>query len=234
MVSQNKGNLTQQTATRLREMIASSALSPGDPFATEAQLEAKLGVSRSVLREAVSRLRALGLLESRQGIGLIVGKPNPLALFEQAFDTWVTDLLDLQELAELRYALEVGAVELAARRASQQQLAELESLAEQFAQHLSGAADLRPYDDIELDFHRTILEAAHNTLLMRMHRVITAYFHRAVREIPDWPSYHESSVWEHRAIAQALGERSVERARALLAGHLSRLLAPRSEEDGGI
>lgn len=207
-------------------MVASSGIKPGEPFATEAELEIKLGVSRSILREAISGLRALGFLESRQGVGLIVDRPDPVGLFEQVFESWVTDLLDLRDLRELRYALEIGAVDLAVQRATEDQVARLDALAEEFAQHVAAQPGSRSCGDIELDFHRTILEATHNTLLMRMHHVVAAYFIRAAREVPGWQECDEGTVWEHRAIAQALGERNVERARALLTGHLSKLVSP--------
>ena len=70
-------SLTEQAVVSLQEMIALSGARPGDRFGNEADLERKLGVSRVVVREAVSRLRALGMLESRQGLGLIIGKPDP-------------------------------------------------------------------------------------------------------------------------------------------------------------
>ena len=111
-------NLTDQTTRRLREMVISSGLKPGEVFGREAELGQKLGVSRSILREAINRLRALGLLESRQCVGLVVGKPDPVALFEQAFEAGLMDSLDMADLAELRYTLEIGAVELVVRRAT--------------------------------------------------------------------------------------------------------------------
>jgi len=219
-------NLTEQTTRNLREMIASSGLKPGDVLAREAELGEELGVSRSILREAINRLRALGLLESRQCVGLVIGKPDPVALFEQAFESGLMDSLDMAELAELRYTLEIGAVELVVRRATPEQLARLEELGSEFAACESARSPKRSIDDIELDFHRTYLQASHSPMLMRMHYVITSFFRRAAREMPDWDAWSdEHTIWDHCAIAQALNERNVERSRAILAGHLSGLLS---------
>lgn len=223
----SSSNLTAQTVERLVEMISARGLKPGESFAREADLEKALGVSRPVLREAVSRLRALGLLDSRQCKGLIVARPDPVELFGQAFQSVVVDAIDLAELAELRYTLEIGSVDLAARRATAEQLTGLVALAEEFAQRFAATASDRSLDDIERDFHRTILDASHSSMLIRMHRIIAAYFQRCARERTDWDiqGSSEKAVWEHRAIAQALAERNVERARALLTGHLAGLLA---------
>ncbi len=224
MITEN-ANLTEQTVKQITEMITASGLDVGQAFATEAQLEKKLDVSRPIIREAVSRIRAMGLLDSRQGLGLIVSKPDPIGLFEQALNVAVLDQLDLAQLAQLRYTLEIGAIELVARTATKQQLDRLTDLAEEFARPATKKTG-RTVDDIELDFHQAILGATGNEMLRRMHNIISAYFVRSAREVNGWDTFttDENSIWEHRAIAQALSERNVERARAILSGHLAPLL----------
>ena len=220
-------NLTEQTVASLQEMVAQSGLGPGEPFAVEADLEKKLNVSRVVLREAVSRLRALGILQSRQGVGLIVSKPDPVMLFEQAIAGYALDSVDIAQLAELRYCIEIGAVELAVTRAVEGQLARLTELAEELAECHAGRSSGRVINDVELDFHSTMLQATHSPMVMRMHRVLAVFFVRSVKETDLYPvdETTERSAWEHRVIAEAFRQRSVERARALLAGHLSALLS---------
>jgi len=227
MADRNGTNLTDQVVQALQEMISASGLQPGQQFAVEADLEKRLGVSRVVLREAVSRLRALGILQSKQGVGLIIGKPNPVALFRQAIRACAFDAVDLAQLGELRYAIEVGAVELAVKRATESQLARLRNLAGDFAAAFSGKTSDRPIDDIELAFHGAILEATHNPMLSQMHQVLAAYFVRSAREADDYlvDETTEKAVWEHQAIAEAFGNRNVEQARALLSGHLGSLLS---------
>jgi len=225
-------NLTDQTVRRLMKMIGDSGLKPGQAFAREGDLEKKLKVSRPVLREAVSRLRALGILRSRQCVGLIIAKPDPVELFGAPLQSWSADALDLSELAELRYTLEIGAVELAARRATPEQLQRLMELAEEFDRFKPGKSVTRSIDDIELDFHRTILEATHNSTLTRMHHILAVYFLRSQREVPGWDlsGTDINTRWEHRAIAQALIDRNAERARVILTGHLRTCI--RSQDSG--
>ncbi len=219
-------NLTEQTVNQILERIGDSGLKEGDLFATESQLEEQFQISRPVLREAISRVRALGFLESKQRKGLIIARPDPIKLFEQVFRYGIVDALDIRELAELRYTLEIGAIELSAQRASDEQIKKLFELAEEFAESIKSEHVGRSQDEIELDFHRMILEATHNTMLTRMHYILTAFFSRAEIELPDWNKSQndEKGAWEHRAIAEALMERNAERARAILAGHLSGLI----------
>ncbi len=216
-------NLTDQTVTAIQDMISRSGLNPGEPFAREADLEKQLNVSRVVLREALSRLRAIGLVESRQRVGLIVAKPDPVNLFEQAIAGGNLDTLDLEQLADLRYALEIGAVDLATRRATDEQLEQLLELAEEFADTNAGRVKKRTIDDIELEFHRTILEATHSRILMQMHSVLNAFFVRAAAEIPSYSAETttENSVAEHRRIAQAFQARDTEQASSELRNHLA-------------
>jgi len=103
---------TEQVVEQLEELIRSSDLEVGDAFATEAELQERFNVSRHVIRDAVGRLRALGILDSRQSLGLIVARADPAGLFEKAINSWGPGSADLKELGLLRYALEIGVVEL--------------------------------------------------------------------------------------------------------------------------
>lgn len=228
VVSDN-GNMTEQTVLALEEMLAASGARPGDRFAAEAELEKKLGVSRVVVREAVSRLRALGILQSRRGLGLIVSKPNPVALFGQVITGYATNAMDMVHLGELRYSLEIGAVELVAARATSEQLVRLSELAEEFAACGRPAPSSRVADDVEMDFHKTILESAHNPILADMHHVLAVFFLRSPREVERHfvDEANERTIWQHREIAAALRARHVERARALLGSHLAHLISKR-------
>lgn len=225
-MAKTRKNLTELTVRRLKKLIAESGLEAGEPLGIEAELEKKLKVSRPVLREAISRLRALGILDSRQSVGLIIGKPDPVAVFEQALEGCAAEAMDLAELAEFRYALEIGAVSTAVRRATPEQIKRLEELASLYAAGLSFEKPSPPSDEIELAFHRTLLEATHNRTMARMCQVIATYFARAEMEVPDWERVRSDgeSAWEHRAIAQAMAERNVEAVRALLGSHLKGLL----------
>jgi len=225
-------NLTEQTVKNILEMVEKSSLREGDFFATESELEEKFQISRPVLREALSKVRALGFLESRKRKGLIVSKPDPINLFEQAFQYGVMNRIDIRELSELRYTIEIGAIELAARRATAEQLQILSELVEEFAASTLSESSVRDQDLIEIDFHRTLLEASHNTMLIRMHQVLTVFFSRAGTEFPEWETRQQTckGLWEHRSITEALRLKNAERARMILSGHLEELIAGKEQQ----
>ena len=213
-------NLTDDAVLKLRKMLTQSGLKPGAKFANEGVLAEELGISRSILREAVNRLKAIGVLESRQGVGLIVGKSDPVSLFENAFSTAAFSDMEIKELFDIRYALEIGAVDMVVRRISDEKIGRLDELAEAISS--SNEKSRVDVDALELEFHKTYLEGAENAMIARMHGVIAAFFHRAVDELPDWNGNvaHKGSAWTHKAIVQALRERNPDRLRAVLSGHL--------------
>src|SRR6187455_272607 len=100
---------TSRLAEQIRDRIATAQFSDGDLFMTEAQLAKEYGVSRNIAREAVSQLRGLGILEGRKSKGLLVRRPNPVRLLSHSLTALAQSEDDVDELAKLRYVLEVGA-----------------------------------------------------------------------------------------------------------------------------
>ena len=101
--------LTEDLVQRLRQQILSGALAPGAKLPTEQQLVASLGVSRTVVREAVAALRADGLVLTRQGVGAFVAEQNnnrPFRIDPDQLDS----LQRVLDVMELRIAVETGVV----------------------------------------------------------------------------------------------------------------------------
>src|SRR5919107_2703945 len=113
-------------AERLSAAIRDGTLNPGDRLPTEAELAREFQVGRTSVREGLQKLRAHGLIESRKGLGAFVTEPrpdDPLAEFAR----WTKrDPVAIEELLEARVALETLAAALAAVRADDAQVAELE------------------------------------------------------------------------------------------------------------
>jgi GntR family transcriptional regulator, transcriptional repressor for pyruvate dehydrogenase complex len=219
-----RAGLTKRTVTRIMELIGSSGLEPGQPFATESRLAQEIGVSRQTVREAVRTLRALGYLRSKQNVGLIIGKPDPVALFRNALDGYHFDSIDIRRLGEMRFTLEVGAVELAIRRGARSLGDLLEGLADEIDRVVAEGQPVRVSAEVDLRFHGAILEATGNPVLAEMTAILVAFFDKRVRQ----PLTADPQIvsWEHHAIARAFRDKSVERARVHLSEHLHVLLTP--------
>ena len=211
-------------ADRIHTDIVASGLQEGDLFMTLDEVAARYSASRTVTREALSRLRALGVIEGRQRRGVLVARPDPVAMAER----WVplycrrANRNDFAVLAELRYVLEMGAVGLAVSRATAGQRVRLAALAADFQAEAAGAGHTPTADAVDLAFHALLLEMAGNPLLSGMHRVLGEYF-AASAEFDPRPNA-DAAIRDHHALARAVSKGDAGRVRTLLEKHLASTL----------
>jgi DNA-binding FadR family transcriptional regulator len=145
----------------------------GAQLPNEDDLASELGVSRTVVREAVKVLQAKGLVEVRPKTGTRVRSRRSWHLLDADIVSWqFADILrgeDLRELYELRATVEIAAARLAAERCTTEQLAEIDAHRRRIE---SAAEEPLAFRAAELDFHAAIVEAAHNSLLSHVGAVI--------------------------------------------------------------
>jgi GntR family galactonate operon transcriptional repressor len=159
--------------------IASGRYRPGDPLLSE-PLEAELGVSKTVVREALRVLAAKGLVEPRPKRGTVVRPRDEWSLLDPDLLYWQSmsepDPVFLRDLSEVRFIIEPEAARLAAvRRSAEDVLAMRKALEEmEAAGGRPGAARPEQVVAADLAFHRALLGAAHNEVLSRMEAVIEA------------------------------------------------------------
>lgn len=168
-----KRNLCSQLVEALGSRIVRGDLPPGQALPNEADLGKELRASRSVVRDAVKTLAAKGLLQTRTRTGTRVLAPMHWNLLDLDVLGWRYAAMPreqfFRELYEIRRLIEPGAAEMAAERASADDVTELaEAYAEmQATDHSSDAAI-----DADLRFHRQVLACTHNELLVQMGSVI--------------------------------------------------------------
>lgn len=204
-----------ELARTIRKRIQSEQLTPGSFFMTEAQLAAEYDVSRTVAREAVSRLHALGILEGRKRKGLLVRRPDPLRLLSNSLPSLAASPQDWQEVAKLRYCLEVGAIELAIRAATEAQIERLAEITAEMEVALSSDTRSEHSVQLDLEFHAQILRMTGSELVAGMQQVLVQFFQIAPHAEPSAESA-ERILWEHRELLAAIRDRDVERARAMI------------------
>lgn len=217
---------TARLADQIRNRIAAEQFCDGDLFMTEAQLAEEYGVSRNIAREAVSQLRGLGILEGRKSKGLLVRRPNPIRLLSHSLTAIAQSEEDIRELANLRYVLEVGAIELAVKHATDEQIDRLKHLAKEYEHARRRGAGIDRQIELELGYHGLILEMTGSKLIIGMQQALTKFFLKVLSresETPPPPS-DDRDIWQHHAIAEAIGNRDVESARALIRLHFEGIL----------
>lgn len=214
-------NLTQKTAAALRLKIEQKILLPGDKLPTEQKLVDQYGVSRTVIREAVSNLKADGLLISKQGSGVFVLEPpaQTIALLSENPQT----ISEVIEALELRSAVEAGAAELAAKRASPAQEANIHAAFIKFKNKVLAGENSEKAD---FAFHVAIAEAANNdkfvTFLTLIGRnAIPRSQLRIEANLPLDTDVEQQMLNEHEAILNAIQDEDCDAARSAMQTHLN-------------
>lgn len=217
-----RGSLSQGLEALLSEHIIEGRLRGGEQLPTESALMLAHGVSRTVVREAMSRLQAAGMVETRHGIGTFVRGSTLLlgAFIDPATLGIITDSLAIMEF---RIGLEVEAAGLAAQRRSLDQLAGLRVLLDQLGQPAVSVNDRAALD---FQFHLGIAQATGNhyiadTLLNLGEVIIPRSRLDSARLFHDEPQHYELRMQsEHEQIYQAIFNQDAECARAAMRLHL--------------
>lgn len=212
--------LSDQLAADLRRQIEAGEVQPGQRLPTEQALAVQYAVSRTVVREAVSRLRSSGLLVARQGSGMFVASRDAARPLD--FDSAVlANLGAVLDVVEVRRALESEVAALAAARATPaQRRAIQDALALADASIASGSATV----DEDLAFHQAVAEAAGNPQFPRLLRHLEQYLRDAMTVTRRNESMKQEFIaqvrQEHQAIADAILARDADAARAAATRHM--------------
>ncbi len=164
-------SITDQVVKELLSLIMSGDFKLEEKLPTESELCNHLGVGRSTVREALRVLSATGMIELRPGKGAYVvsNKKNSII----SIQNWFTEKhAELDELIEVRMAIEPLALKLAIRRASNEEIQQIIAIHDAFTDAV------KTYDNIELatldeSFHNAIVEASGNRLLIKIGRLIS-------------------------------------------------------------
>ena len=211
----------EEVAARILDLIGSGQLKPGDRLPSEREFGQIFGVGRSSIREALRCLSIVGLLDARVGAGTTVALDSRQFLNRMWSWKIATDPQDLEELMEVRIALEGATAESAAVNASEAEIAALEGLLSQMGECL----DDRPrFMELDLEFHLTLAGAASNRLLHDLVMVIRTHLVRGLESVLPLPGALTLSHQEHSAIAKAVVAHDGNKARLQMQGHLKAAL----------
>lgn len=204
-----------------RKILAQS-LRPGDRLPTEAEIVQAYGVSRTVVREAISRLQAGGLVETRHGIGTFVLPQRPSSMFRLDPSEFATSV-DVVAVLELRISLETESAGLAATRRSPDHLQVMRDSLDAFDRHIAVEGDGVGAD---FRFHLEIAHATGNPYFADiMSHLGTTVIPRtrlnASHHVDGRTAYLSRVNREHEEIYAAIARQDPESARAAMRVHLT-------------
>ena len=215
--------LVSEIVERLKLDIEAGVLKPGDKLPTEAAIMGNFSVSRTVVREALSRLQASHLVVTRHGIGTFVNEPLVKSNFTINSEDFST-LKDVISVLELRISLETEAAGLAAKRRKPENLSAMKQALQTFKDSISLDSDNVASD---FDFHIEVARATDNrhfadlmgylgTMIIPRGR-ITSSFNTVAEKVAYLHKVHA----EHESIYQAILNHDSETARAAMRTHLT-------------
>lgn len=221
-------NLNAQTVEMLGQRIVQGFYKQGQQLPVEPDLCVEFGVSRPIVREATKTLIAKGLLTSKPKIGTVVQHKGNWNLMDRDVLTWVTKSLPpeafLDMLFEARLAIEPTAAEIAAVKATHEDVDNIRRAYEDMARAPSVADSIEP----DVRFHQAIMDATHNDVI----RYIGHTLHNALAisiSLTSWhEEIHELSLPRHEAIYLAIAARNPTHA-----GAAARTLLQDSRRDFG-
>jgi GntR family transcriptional regulator, transcriptional repressor for pyruvate dehydrogenase complex len=213
-----KSVLSDQIADRILQMIQERQLKPGDKLPPERELAAMMNVSRPALREALRGLSMMNIIEIRQGAGAYITTLEPAHLVEHLNFVFALDDSTLLQLFDARKIVEVGLIELAAQRITDEDIARLEQSVTLSAQ---SANDPETFLQADLDLHMQIAQIANNPILARFMESIHQLGIASRRRTAHLDGMTEHSVTDHRRIVAALKARDIAGARQTMLDHLA-------------
>jgi GntR family transcriptional repressor for pyruvate dehydrogenase complex len=216
--------ISDQVLDQLRELIFRGEFKPGRQIPPERELAEALSVSRTSVRDAISKLVAMGLLDQKQGQGTFVRIPtamdkHPLAQAMEAQNASLEDLL------EVRMGLECNAAALAALRAVDSDLLFLErSISEMGAEVQAG----RLGTEADVSFHMAVAYATKNPLQVYIMKNFYDFLFVGIKEnlahLYENPRSIEKIVEQHRDILSAISNHNAEQAFAAMRRHIEFVL----------
>lgn len=214
LASTRRTGLVDQVISQLRAQIDSGEWGVGDRIPTESELSEQLEVGRNTVREAVRALAHAGLLEIRQGAGTFVRASSELggALRRRL------ERSRLRENLEVRRALEVESARLAALRHSEEDMANIDR-AMGLREEAWRARDMGAFVEADFAFHRAVVNATHNSLLIDLYddiaqAVYASIAHTAYGQDPkatDRPSAATDGV-DHSKLTEAIRDADASKA----------------------
>lgn len=204
----------------IKQMIANGTLKRGDKLPSERELVQELQVSRTSIREALRALEIMGLVECRQGDGNFIRESFENSLFEPLSVMFMLQRSSPLDILEVRNAIEVQTVELAAKRVTDEALMEIRELVDLLKQE----DDEHKNSKIDKEFHYKIAEASGNFLLLNVLKAVSDLMDSFISEarilIMQEEENREVLKIQHENIYEALSEHNEEKAVKAMKAHL--------------
>jgi DNA-binding FadR family transcriptional regulator len=167
-------NLTQvdKIELRLEEYLKNEHFNPGDALPKEIELAQALGVSRTAVREAISRFKMLGIIESKKNRGMVITRPDVLNNMQRVMNPKLLDGDTMKDMFEMRLVIEMGLADILFLRKTDEKILKLEEIADMEEQTPNRIERLK-YD---VEFHSMLYRISGNKTIIRFQKMLMPIF----------------------------------------------------------
>jgi DNA-binding FadR family transcriptional regulator len=166
-------SLVDKVEASLVELLQSRKLGVGDVIPKEVELASTLGVSRTVIREALTRLRMMGLIESKKKKGSVITSPDLFGMMSKSMNPHILGQDTLKEIFEFRLVLEIGMADLLFFRVTKEDIAELKEI----VSNEPPATEYHLFNiEHEIAFHGKLYEITGNNTMKKFQKMLLPVF----------------------------------------------------------
>ncbi|RPJ75954.1 MAG: FadR family transcriptional regulator, partial [Alphaproteobacteria bacterium] len=213
----NKDRLVDRVVNEIQQLIIDQKLEPGVHLPPERDFAEQIGVSRTVLREAIQVLEVKGLLEVKHGIGTIVREVGRAQLSEPLNMLFLTRGITLDDLHQVRTILEVEIAHVAAQKATDQDVIELKSILKNLEDNMNSSEGFAKWDN---EFHHTLAKLSRNPLLLMLLDSIGGLTQEVRLSVSNYPDLFNKVMPDHYEILSFIEARDASNARKSMRKHL--------------
>ncbi|MFD5225581.1 FadR/GntR family transcriptional regulator [Microbacterium sp. NPDC058342] len=210
----NRQPLSKQAQDAIRQYMIDHRIAPGEALPSEAEFAEILGMGKTSVREGLSGLVTLGIVEVAHGRGIYAGRFSFTPLVENLPYGLMVEHLPLVELLQVRRALEEGLIEQVAQSLTAEDIAALDALVDRMEAESSGGA---VPTDVDRQFHVSLFGPLRNSLVTQLINVFWTIFEKAPESLKSTRVHHTAQM--HRDILLAIRSGDGARMRRAVADH---------------
>lgn len=207
--------LTEKTEQEILKYVTNQGYQLGDVLPKESELAEILGVSRVVLREALSRLRILGFIETKRKRGTVLTSPNMFYGVKTIVNSGKLDMESLKDLYEVRIMLEIGMADFIFLGKTAESIRELDKIVQE--EEATDVSDLEKLAALDVQFHSTLYKMSGNKTLRAFQNLLNTLFTTYSRS----KNWRRRQIISHAALVEILKNSTTDAFRTAMRLHLN-------------
>lgn len=211
-----KRRVSDQVYQQLKNKIITGSWQPGSKIPSENQLRQILGVSRVSIREAIHRLKALGILETHHGEGTFVKTSLAESYFNELIPFFLIDKPDIIKILEYRKIIEVGAVAIAIKNIQIEDIKKLEKIIKKMNEYKN---EISEFARLDMEFHMVLARTAQNPIINKVNYIVNDILNETMVKIVKKLGVADG-LYYHNKILEAVKNKNVEKSQQLMEEHI--------------